>query len=236
MVYGNGTLGPELNTGNTVAYAVYKITATQANHFYVGCAIGETFAAAGGVTIDANNKVRRYTGNHLSQPVGTNQPTNQVFDGVDNFMRCALNTFNQPCFLYLMMRQVTWTGQDYFFDGGTSDNCLIYQKNTAPSPNIAAYAGGFSANCNQLVLNTWGVVRVLYSGAASKMIINDNAPITGNFGTNAMGGFTLGRNGTISARYGNLEIKEGILRSSTVGETAIYNYYATKYAAIIGTT
>jgi len=52
------TLGAELDAGNLVVGTWYSITATQADHFYVGCAVGDTFRAAAATGLDANNKVQ----------------------------------------------------------------------------------------------------------------------------------------------------------------------------------
>uniref|UniRef100_A0A6H1ZPN3 Uncharacterized protein n=1 Tax=viral metagenome TaxID=1070528 RepID=A0A6H1ZPN3_9ZZZZ len=54
-------LSAEVATGTCVAGTLYKITATQVNHFYVGCAINGYFTSAGTETLDANNKVKAVT-------------------------------------------------------------------------------------------------------------------------------------------------------------------------------
>jgi hypothetical protein len=58
---GGETLGAEIATGTLTAGKLYKITATEANHFYTGCAIGEYFTSVGTETCDANNKVQEVT-------------------------------------------------------------------------------------------------------------------------------------------------------------------------------
>ena len=55
------TLGAELATGNLVVGKWYSITATQANTFYTGCAVGDTFRALATTALDANNKVKEIT-------------------------------------------------------------------------------------------------------------------------------------------------------------------------------
>jgi len=54
-------LGIELAAGNLTVDDWYQITATQVNHFFVGCAIGDCFRAAGATALDANNKVQQIT-------------------------------------------------------------------------------------------------------------------------------------------------------------------------------
>jgi hypothetical protein len=55
------TLGDEIATGTLVALTLYKITATEVNHFGVGLVVGSYFTSAGTETCDANNKVKQVT-------------------------------------------------------------------------------------------------------------------------------------------------------------------------------
>jgi hypothetical protein len=55
-------LGAELNSGTLVVGTWYKITATEAAHFYASCAVGDTFRAAATTGLDANNKVKAISG------------------------------------------------------------------------------------------------------------------------------------------------------------------------------
>lgn len=49
--------GPELNSGNLTIGHGYRITATQADHFYSRCKVGDLFSASATTALDANNKV-----------------------------------------------------------------------------------------------------------------------------------------------------------------------------------
>lgn len=53
------TLGSEINTGTLTILTLYKITATEVNHFGTGLEVGEYFTSAGAETCDANNKVKQ---------------------------------------------------------------------------------------------------------------------------------------------------------------------------------
>lgn len=55
------TLGGELAAGNLTVGTWYEITATEVNHFYAGCAVGDTFRAAAATGLDALNKVKPLT-------------------------------------------------------------------------------------------------------------------------------------------------------------------------------
>lgn len=48
---------PEQSSGNLVVGAWYQITATQANYFYAGCAVGDTWRATAATALTAANKV-----------------------------------------------------------------------------------------------------------------------------------------------------------------------------------
>jgi hypothetical protein len=70
------TLGSEIATGTCTLGLLYKITATEVDHFYTGCAVDEYFVSDGTETLDANNKVKQVTnaynsGTGLLPPHGT---------------------------------------------------------------------------------------------------------------------------------------------------------------------
>jgi hypothetical protein len=60
-VGGGEALAAEKSTGTCTAGNLYKITATEVNHFYTGCAVGEYFTSVGTETCDASNKVQEVT-------------------------------------------------------------------------------------------------------------------------------------------------------------------------------
>ena len=204
-----------LNDGNTVGFYDYLL----------------------GVTKDGSNLVSAWNSiigaNHLLQATGTNQPLwttdGVLFDGIDNFMKCVAFTWNQPEFIYMVVKQVTWTADRYILDGNLLNSGLVFQK--ATTPGLKAYAGTLSDQNNNLVVNTLGIVRVLFNGAGSKLQVNATAATTGNFGANNMGGFTLGASGG-NISWGNIQVKEIINRKvadAAGDEAAIYAYLKAKY-------
>jgi len=190
------------------------------------------------ITMNGSNLVSNWgdksgSGNDLVQATETNRPTwnsnGVLFDGVFDFMKTAPFTLVQPEFIYIVFKSVTWTDTDRIFDGNTPDSGELLQRTS--TPNIKAYAGGFSSESSDLILDTYGVVRVLFNGASSTLQVNNNAQITGNFGSGNMGGFTLGSlaNNTL---LGNIEVKEVIIRNvadTSQNEEIIYNYLKNKY-------
>jgi len=173
-------------------------------------------------------------GNDLVQATETNKPTwnanGILFDGVDNFMKAAAFTLVQPEFIYIVFKQITWTGGEYIFDGNTASSGLLFQS--GGTPNLIA-SGGTNSSKDDLTLDTYGIARVKFNGASSTFQINEETQITGNFGANNMGGFTLGARGDGAVGYGNIEVKEVIIRNvadSAQDEGTIYNYLADKYS------
>lgn len=126
------------------------------------------------------------------------------FDGAAHFMKCTAFTLNQPETIYLVAKQVSWTINKYFFDGNTDDSAILYQS--ASTPNITAYAGTNSSENANLAVGTRGVIAVVFNGASSSLQVNQTTAITGNFGANNAGGFTLAKRAVAAAVFGNIQV------------------------------
>lgn len=151
-----------------------------------------------------------------------------LFDGATEYMKCDAFTNNQPIQVHLVMKQVTWTNLDRIFDGNTSASVMFRQSST--TPGVTINAGSSSVQNNFLTVDTWGIVRILFNGANSKIQINATAVTTGNYGANNAAGFTLGAGGT-GGNPSNIQVKEIVIRSANDGasEADIYNYLKAKY-------
>lgn len=192
------------------------------------------------ITKDGSNKVSLWadkngTGNNLASPNGTtNNPTwstsGILFDGQDNVLQKAF-TYAQPAFMYIVIKQVTWVSAAWVFDGVSTTDAI---QQYSVTPNIRSYGGSaWSNEDSNLLVGSYGIVRILFYGASSKLIVNDNTPIAANWGTTSPGGFTLAARGTLTGIFANIEVKEIILRkvADTSGdEAAIYNYLKSKYS------
>jgi hypothetical protein len=192
----------------------------------------QSFVFNGSVT---SLSIKQVTGNHLIQATGASQmlwSANGVLaDGVNDFMKCTAFAYVQPEFIYFVGRQITWTINDYIFDGDNDNLGCVYQDNATPT--IRPYANLPGAAGDNLVLNTFGIVRTLFNNANSSFQINNNAIILSNWGWNNMNGFTLGKPGNIALQYSNIEVKEILLRrtaDNAAVQTSIYNYLSNKYA------
>jgi hypothetical protein len=187
-----------------------------------GSNLVSVWAAKGGAT----------TGKNLLQATGTNKPLWVTpgtirFDGVDNFLRANF-TWNQPEFIYMIVKQITWTVNDRFFDGWTAGTGAVSQF--LASPRLALSAPDLAAGNSGLSVNTWGIIRVLFNGASSKFIVNNTTPATGDPGDNNMGGFTLGVRGGLGSQFSNIEVKDIVCVDidDAANETEIYNWLVTR--------
>lgn len=156
-------------------------------------------------------------GRDLLQATDTNKPTLEAdgsitFDGVDNVLKCASFTLEQPETVYFLGKQVTWTIGDFLLDGDSSTTGAIPQ--TPTTPRLRINAGADAATNADLAVDTYGVVVAVFNGASSLLQVNNGTPATGDPGAGDMGGFTLGANGSGAADFSNINAKEVILYAS----------------------
>lgn len=204
-----------ISDGNTVGWYKYHVAAD--------------------ITKDVNDLVSLWkdnlaSGNDIANAGATKpkwQSTGVLF--VDDTLTKTF-TLNQPEFIYFVAKHITWTVNTSPFDGGVQATGML--RDTATTPGLKAYAGSYSNQNDNLPLNQWGIIRVLFNGASSSFQIDATAKVTGNFGAANMGGFTMGSlaGGVVP---GNWEVKEAIVRKVADDDTvsdSIYNYLKAKYA------
>ena len=191
------------------------------------------------LTRDGANRVSRWndylgSGHDLIQANGADQPlwsaNGVLFDGVSEFMKTAPFAYVQPEMIYMVVKQVAWNLNGIFLDGNAAPVSALYQNGI--TPEIRINAGVIGPIDGSLAVDTWGIVRVLFNGAASTLQVNTNAQWIGNAGANDMGGFTLGLDGAAAFNNSNIQVKEIILRNvadAAPAQTAIYAYLAAKY-------
>lgn len=189
-------------------------------------------AADGSQWDDASGNAR-----HLLQATATNRPAKQangslLFDGVDNFMRTAPFTLNQPFTEYLLMQQVTWGSNRYFSDGATLNSTILGVGGAVVEPQFEMFAGANAATNGNLAVNTYAVVVAVFNGASSLDRVNNTTEVTGNAGANNAGGFTLGGGGDVAANFSNIQVKEVILFASA--HTKAQRDLVVQYLATLG--
>src|SRR3990167_749451 len=159
---------------------------------------------AGGSNLYIRTWYDRIGTNHLQQSTAAKQPaivTNGVmcvgtngfpcagFDGSDDLLQTLEFALVQPETYYFVGSHVTWTGLDAIADGFFLGHGVTFQRTS--SPKIAIYAGLVVGYISPPLLS-WNIVTVTFSGASSALRLNDQSPVTGNSGTNDMGGLTVG--------------------------------------------
>lgn len=156
--------------------------------------------------------------------------TGVLFDGVGDYFKSGAFTITTPAWIWVVFKQITNAYGDRIFDGIDNNSGGVYQNNDG-NGLVATAASALSSNTD-LALNTWGIMRVKFNGAASLLQINNGSATTGDTGSSNMGGFKLATNGAESV-FANIEVKEVILRmkdDSAGDATSIYNYLKTRYS------
>lgn len=161
-------------------------------------------------------------------------PDMLVFDGVNDGMQTDPFPYVQPEFAFIVCKIVAYqTANTYLFDGlNTSSGGIICTLGTKA---LRAYAGAFSEYNIYQTIGEFCILRVLFNGIESKLMINDTVPFIGNLGTANMGGITIGHAGSYNGDYSNIAIKEAIYRKAVPSESeerVLYNYLADKYTVV----
>lgn len=208
----------EIGDGNTVAFYIADESAD--------------------IIKDGSNRVALWkdhlgSGNDIAQAKDSSKPIWSA-DGVlcngEGQVLIKAFTLIQPTTIYVVMRQPTWTAVGRLFDGNANNVGALLQY--ASTPGLFIRAGALIGQNNNLAVNTWGIVRIVFNGASSSLQINETAATTGDAGTGNMGGFSLGGY-ALEGAFGNGQYKEIIIRKvadAAPVQTAIYNYLKTKYS------
>jgi hypothetical protein len=130
---------------------------------------------------------------------------------IAQFMATGAKVLIQPCTIYMVAEQLSWTVNDCFCDGNAADGGAILQSGV--SPQIAAEAGTFST-VQSLTLSTYGILQAVFNGASSVFQIDDQTEVTGNFGAGTPNGFHLASYGDGAQLFANIRIKEMVVYSA----------------------
>lgn len=213
------TASAVINDGNTVGWYLSNASST--------------------ITKDGSNKVSQWndslgSGNNLTASSSDFTPTwtpNGIsFNGVANMMK-GIFTLNQPTMIYIIASIDSSNDYNWLFSGSsTSTGINAYNFATPHHPKLYMSSGSNVGYPNFLI-NTPFFLKLNFSGTSSFITMNTNPQISGNAGTNNMGGITLAAAGAYS---GNLKciIKEVIIRKVTdisPNSDLIYNYLKNKY-------
>jgi len=147
----------------------------------------------------------------ISQPLFYFPTESVKFDGVNDYMKTANFTLNQPETAYLVVKRKKNTATEIFIDGKVEYTGRIYSTiNTKLAFNTAYPNKYFSTT---LELNRFKSVCAVFNSTSGVIQINNYTEATGDAGTNNMGGITIGCGGSLGG-YSNSEFKEVVVRST----------------------
>lgn len=164
----------------------------------------ERWMASLGTTVatGVSNWIGTINGRDMAQAVGGSQPALGIdadgraiitFDGAAHNLKTANFTYGQPVTLFFVGRSVSWTINDGILDGNSVNSGVVAQLTS--TPNIACYAGTTSSLNGDYAIGVNSVLTIVINGANSRLQVNKNTAVTGNFGSKNMNGFTLGARG-----------------------------------------
>ena len=157
---------------------------------------------------------------------GGNRPAVQgdgslLFDGVTSSgsnMQATFAWVPKGFTVFLQMKQVTWISTDGICDGGINYSGALFQYSSGRG--LQAYQGTFTAQNDDLVLNTWATVAYGLSTALDIIQVDANAVTSGSgVAATDMNGFTVGSNGSKN-QNANIQVKEILLYRGVLDATA----------------
>lgn len=145
------------------------------------------------------------------------------------YMTTDAFTLNQPVFAYLVLYKTrTAPYNEGLIDGLSVTTGAIYRYNYL-NQYIAAAGSNLTAVGQSVSFEDVHILKAYFNGANSKFRIDENTVITGNGGSNNMGGINIGRLGGVTSGSTNMMLKEVVLMSNADDETSITNYLKYKH-------
>jgi len=199
-----------------------------------------------GITLNSGN-VSQWddqsgNGNHLIQATATNQPLYSTgilngyqglqFFGLNHALKSSFTLVQPETVFVLFLMDGNTRPYNTLFDGYTVISGACDINYSAGNRNISPYAGAggiVTSNFNALA---WSIVAVNFNSTSSNVYLNSDAVVTGNLGTNDMGGFTLGNSGGGLYFMGGWIVESFVMDNSiSSGDwTLVKSYINAKYA------
>jgi hypothetical protein len=140
------------------------------------------------------------------------------FDGTNDSLKAAAFAYAQPCTVYFLGSQVTWTASDRLYSGGTTLSNTVLQRTSSP---IVAFTGGAATpvgNISTLSIGTRGVLTHVFNGASSLGRLNMESYSLVDGGSVSANGFTLAAIEAGSSAFGNITFTRALLYSGAHDE------------------
>lgn len=152
-----------------------------------------------------------------------------IFDGVEDHLKTAAFTLDQPWSFDFCHRQVTTSKPDFEnkFDGFLADTGTLYRRTSSLLFDNGLWAGNQgpnSAGSSSMPVGTRGVAGGTFNNTAALLEIDaaDVAGFAGTVGTNNPGGLTLGTKGdAAAARFTNMEVQEWVVFNTAHGSAQL---------------
>jgi hypothetical protein len=153
------------------------------------------------------------------------------FDGVDDFLKVAF-TLNQP-HTRLVVYKLLGSANQASFDGNTSNTALLLNRNTS---TVAIFGGSVDLTAN-VTATAFHVIAGVYNGAGSKISVDGGTPVTGNPGSSAAGGISIGAypDGTFPSNIDVAEVLEFDSALSDAQVLQLHTYLGDKYGITVTT-
>jgi hypothetical protein len=175
-------------------------------------------------------------GNHVTQATATKRPTLRQDGSGHHYLEfiAASGQFldkafsiSQPWDRISAWQQLSWVGGRRLFHGYGVDAGRLYQRPT--SPTLELFDGTPSCDNAGLALATVGVITERHAGASSRLAIDNGSYATGNPGTTAPGGISIGGlTGQAGETVGGY-FYGGLMRAGTLGNgqiSAVRDHFA----------
>jgi hypothetical protein len=143
--------------------------------------------------------------------------TGLYFDGSNDYMKTAPFALSQPENVYAVLEKLTWTSVNVVLDGGSNVSMGITERTS--SPNLIVRTAAAVSNLLSFPFSKVGVLFGLWNGSSSLIRLNRNVSVSGNLGTAATDGFTLGarHDGTLNT---NIFASEILIYDTTAHDAA----------------
>lgn len=127
-------------------------------------------------------------------------------NGTSHTMATAAFVLDQPCTLFALAKDLTWTLNDYICDGAAKDSGALIQSATTPRFKVSA--GSAIGENAGLAVGTLGIRCAVINGADSLTQVNLGTPVTGDAGAAQMDGVTLFSSGAVATGFWNGMMQE----------------------------
>jgi len=221
----------------TVTVAALTLAGTQAAQWDFSIQSSITLGTGVAIVADRSGNSRS-----LLQPTVACQPA-YVNDGGKSYIitdgvTTSAGDFLQASFplvqSYTIMRvlKMHWAAGQTIDGGITANSGQTWMNSILGFPYIGMVAAAaLQPNTNTFPDNAWSVLTTTFNTSSSQIIVDTGTAVTGNPGTAAPNGYTLGRDGNVSGTNSNIEVKfvvifTGVLTSAQqkANYVALINY------------